>query len=242
MSFKPQKRTGFRQSIVAQSSTQQEEAGCLRVLRDGRKFRYAKAGASALGAGKLGVAAAVGADVMNEACTAVHAIGDTIFSETITSATYVENYFAGGYLQINDGTGEGYQYKILSSTAVTAGTSITLQLDEAIRVATAGTSASEFSIIHSPWRATVESTTLGCPVGVPQIAVTAAYWYWAQTGGPAIALSGASDAVGKPLYQSTSVAGALDGTDAASYYPHVAIALGTAGVSTEYKPVMLCID
>jgi hypothetical protein len=242
MSMKPLKRTGFNQSVLAQSSTQKEELGALRILRDGRKFRYAKAGASALAAGKLTVSAAVGADVMNEVCTAVHAIGDVVFSETITSATYIENYFAGGYLQVNDGTGEGHQYKILSSTAVTAGTAMILQLDEPIRVATAGTSATEFSIIHSPWQATVESTTLGCPVGVTPIVVTATYFYWAQTGGPAIALSGNTDAAGKPLYQSTTTAGALAGLDAASYYPQVAIALGTAGVSGEYKPVMLTMD
>lgn len=242
MSMKPLKRTGFNQGVFAQSATQKEELGALRILRDGRKFRYAKAGSSALAPGKLSVAAAVGADVMNEACTAVHAIGDVIFSETITSATYAENYFAGGYLQINDGTGEGYQYKIVSSSAVAAGTSITLTLDEPIRVATAGTSATEFSIIHSPWQAVVESATLGMPVGIATGIVTAAYYCWLQTGGPAIALSGNSDAVGKPLFQSTSTAGALSGADTASYYPQVAIAMGTVGVATEYKPVMLCLD
>lgn len=241
MSTKPQKRTGFKQSVFAQSSTKNEELGCLRVLRDGRKFRYAKAGASALAAGKLAVATAVGADVMNEACTAIHAIGDTTFSETITSATYAENYFAGGFLQINDGTGEGHQYKIESSSAVTAGTSIVLTLSESIRVATAGTSATEFSIIHSPWQKAVESTTLGLPLGITPIVVTAAYYYWAQTGGQACALSGNSDAVGKPLFQSTSTAGALSGADTASYYPMIAIAQDT-GVATEYKPVMLVLD
>lgn len=244
MSIKPMKRAGFNQGVFAQSATQKEELGALRILRDGRKFRYAKAGASALAAGKLAVAAAVGATVMNEACTAVHAIGDVIFTETITAGTaFAENYFAGGYLQINDGTGEGHQYKITSSSAVSAsGTSITLTLDEPIRVATAGTSASEFSIIHSPWMATVESTTLGLPVGITPIVVTAAYFYWAQTGGPALALSGNNDAVGKPLFQSTSTAGALSGADTASYYPQVAIAMGTVGVAGEYKPVLLNID
>jgi hypothetical protein len=242
MSMKPLKRTGFNQSVFSQSATQKEELGALRILRDGRKFRYAKAGASALGAGKLTVSAAIGADVMDEASTAVHAIGDTVFSETITSATYVENYFAGGYLQINDGTGEGHQYKIISSTAVTAGTSIILQLDEPIRVATAATSATMFTIVHSPWRATVESATLGCPVGITPMAVTAAYYYWAQTGGPAIALSANTDAAGMALHQSTTTAGALAGLDVGSYYPQVAVALGTAGVATDYKPVMLILE
>lgn len=245
MSSKPQKRTGWNQGVFAQSITQKEELGALRILKDGRKFRYAKAGASALAAGKLAVAAAVAADVMNEACTAIHAIGDTVFSETITSAAaaYAENYFAGGYLQINDGTGEGHQYKILSSSAVAqAGTSITLILEDPIRVATAGTSATEFSIVQSPWQAVIESATLALPVGVTPIVVTAAYYYWAQTGGPAIALSGNTDAVGKPLFQSTSTAGALSGVDTASYYPMIALAMGTAGVGGEYKPVMLQLD
>lgn len=244
MSTKPMKRAGFQQSVFAQSSTKKEEVGALRILRDGRKFRYAKAGASNLAAGKLAVAAAVNAAVMNEACTAVHAIGDVVFTETITAGVvWAENYFAGGYLHINDGTGEGHQYKIISSSAVAiAGTSITLMLDEPIRVATAGSAASEFSIIHSPWMAAVESTTLGCPVGVTPIVVTATYYYWAQTGGPSICLSGNTDAVGKPLYQSTTTAGMVAGLDAASYYPQIGIALGTAGVSGEYKPVMLSLD
>jgi hypothetical protein len=238
------KRAGFQQSVFAQSAAKKEEVGALRILRDGRKFRYAKAGSSALAAGKLAVAAAVHANVMNEACTAIHPIGEVVFTETITAGVaWTENYFAGGYLHINDGTGEGHQYKIISSSAVGAGgTSITLMLDEPIRVATAGTVASEFSIIHSPWMASVESTTLGCPVGITPIVVTAAYYYWAQTGGPTIALSLNTDAVGKPLYQSTTTAGAIAGTVAARYYPQIGIALGTAGVSGEYKPVMLTLD
>ena len=244
MSNKPQKRTGFNQGVFVQSSTQKEELGALRILRDGRKFRYAKAGASALAGGKLSIAAAVASGVMNQACTSVHAIGDTTVTETITAGVaYIENYFAGGYLHINDGTGKGRQYKITSSTAVTSsGTSITLTLEEGIRVATAATSSSEFSLIQSMWQAVVESATIGCPIGITPIVVTAAYYFWTQTGGQAIALSGAGDAVGKPLFQSTSVAGSLNGADVASYYPMIGIAMGTVGVSTEYKPVFLMLD
>lgn len=242
MSTKPFKKSGFAQPVFSQSSTKKEEVGTLRILRDGRKFRYAKAGSSALGAGKLALAAALAADVMNEACTAIHAIGDMQFAETITSATYAENYFAGGFLQVNDGTGEGHQYKIDSSTAVAAATAITLGLAEPIRVATAGTNASEFSLMHSAWMAVVESATLGFPAGITPMAITAAYYYWIQTGGMALALSGNSDAVGKPLFQSTTTAGALSGADGASYYPTIGIHLGSVGVAGEYKPVMLTLD
>lgn len=241
MSTKPFKKAGFTQPCFVQSQTKKEEIGTLRILRDGRKFRYAKAGSSALAAGKLAIAAAVAADVMNEACAAAHAIGDMQFAETITSATYAENYFAGGYLQVNDATGEGHQYKIDSSTAVAAATAITLGLAEPIRVALVA-STSEFTLVHSPWMAVVETATLGLPVGVTPHVVTAAYHYWIQTGGPALVLSGNTDAVGKPVFQGTTTAGSVNGADTGSYYPMVGIVMGTAGVASEYKPLWLTID
>jgi hypothetical protein len=241
MSTKPFKRAGFAQPVFVQSATKKEEVGTLRILKDGRGYRYAKAGGSALAAGKLALSAAVAADVMNEACANAHAIGDIQFAETITSATYAADYFAGGYLQINDATGEGHQYKIDSSTAVAAATAITLSLAETIRVALVA-ATSEFTLVHSPWMAVVESATLGNPAGITPHVVTAAYYYWIQTKGLALALSGNSDAVGKPVFQGTTTAGSVNGADTASYYPQVGIVMGTAGVSGEYKPIMLNID
>lgn len=237
---KPIKRAGFAQDIFSESSTAKETVGTIRELPDGRAFVYAKAGSSALAAGKLAVAAAIDADVMNEACASAHSVGDLQFAETITSTTVAEDYFAGGYLQINDATGEGHQYKIVSNTAVSAGTSITLTLEESIRVALTA-STSEFTIVHNPAMATVESATLGFPVGVAPMAVTASYYYWAQIRGMANVLSDDTAAVGKPLNQSTSTAGAVSGSDYASYYPQVGIRMGTAGVATEYKPSWLNI-
>lgn len=244
MSAKPLKRTGFAQPLFVQSSSKKEMVGTLRITKDGRKFRYAKAGSSALAAGKLAVAAAVAAVVQNEAAAYAHAVGDIQFAETISSATYAEDYFAGGYLQINDstgGTGEGHQYLIDSSTAVAAGTAITLSLAEAIRVAITVTTG-EFTIVHSPYMAVVESATLACPVGVTPHVVTGAYYYWLQTAGVALILTGNNDAVGKPVFQSTTTAGAVSGADVASYYPMVAIALGIVGTSTEYNPFKLMLD
>lgn len=240
MAVKPIKRTGFKQSITAQSSTQNEAIGTPRFTADGRKFVYAKAGSSALSAGYLNVSAAVAADVMNEACASAHAIGDTQVAETITSATYAEDYFAGGFLQINDGTGEGEQYPIDSSSAVAASTAITVTLNESIRTALVATT-SEFTLVHNPQMAVVESATLACAAGVAPRDVTASYFFWNQVAGPACVLSGNTDAVGMPLYQSTSTAGAVSGADNASYYPHIGTVMGTAGVSTEFKPVNLQI-
>ena len=238
---KPIKKAGFMQGIYEQSATRKEEIGTLRILKDGRKFRYSRAGSSALAVGKLCVAAAVGADVMNEACASAHAIGDTIIQETMTSGTYAEDYFAGGYFQVNDATGEGQSYKILSSSAVTASTTIIITLEDPLKVALVA-STSEYSLIHHPNMAVVQSTTAACPVGYPSIAVTGSYYFWCQTAGLVAALMVGTPAVGFPVHQSTTTAGGVSGDDYASYYPWVGIVHGTVGVSTEYKPVMVNLD
>ena len=47
------KTVGFAQGLYEVSSIQKEELGMLRIEPDGRKFRYAKAGAVALSPGKI---------------------------------------------------------------------------------------------------------------------------------------------------------------------------------------------
>lgn len=245
MGTKPLKKSGYRQGLYAISATAQEAVGTLRFEKDGRKFRYAKAGASALSAGKMGQAAACVSTVVDQATVATHYVGDTTFTETITAGTaFAENYFKEGFLHINDGTGQGLQYKIEYSSPVTAaGTSITLILSDPIKVATVITT-SLFTIVHNPWMATVESATEeNVPIGVPTVAVTAAYYYWAQTCGLANVLCAGTPAVGTMLTMG-SVAGSLAAINATLDIdqPICARTFGTVGVDTDYKPVMLLVD
>ena len=233
----PLKRAGFTQPLYAISSTAKETVGTLRITKDGRKFRYAKAGTSALAAGKANIAAAIAADVMNEATANAHSIGDLTFSETITgaAAAYPQDFFAGGYLQINDDTSEGHQYLINSSSAVAlAGTSIVLGLSDPLRVAMVA-AGSEFTIAHNPQMGVTESTTEeNLMTGVAPRVVTASYYFWNQTGGPALVLVAGTPAVGAMA----AIATPLD-IDIAQCY---GIAWGTAGIAGEYKPVFLMID
>jgi len=241
---KPIKKAGFRQGIMEISSTKKEEIGTLRILQDGRKFRYAKAGASALSAGKMAVAATIASGHVNQTSVAA-SIGDKQLTLTVTAGTAIaENQLAGGYLHINDVTGEGYQYAIESNTALAAdGTEISINLEEGIKVAL--TTSSEFTLVHSPWYGTVESDDEeSLPVGIAPVAVTAAYYYWAQTGGPAISLVNGTPAVGTMLTLGATPAGALVAinTTLDIDQPICAIAWGTVGVSGEYKPVKLMLD
>lgn len=195
MATAPMKKTGFRQGIYEISATAKEVLGTRRILRDGREFVYAKAGASALSVGKMAVAADIAAEVSNQALPAT-AIGATSLVYTASGAvTYAADYFKGGFLQINDATGEGAMYEIVGSTAVTAGTSITIVLGRPI-INTALTTSSEGSLIHHPCMATIESADEeNMPVGVSPVAVTAAYYYWAQTKGLANVLVSGTIAV-----------------------------------------------
>ena len=123
MSVGPMKRTGFQTSVHQVTTDMREMVGRLRILDDGRKFRYARAGAAALGAGKMGVAADIAADVLDKAMPTT-AIGAKSLVFTCGSATYVQDYFKGGFLQINDAAGEGYQYAIESSSAILSNVSL----------------------------------------------------------------------------------------------------------------------
>lgn len=239
---KPFKKSGFAQSLYSQSATQKEEVGTLRICQDGTFWRYAQAGASALGHAKLCQATDIAAGILDENGSVIHAIGDQMVAETITAGVaYAENYFAGGYLHINDATGEGYSYRIVGSTAVptTAATAITLSLDRGIVLATAVTT-SQFTLVPSPWRYTVETTSAThLVVGVTPIEVTALYYYWAQTHGPAIVLSADTTAIGNRVMQS-GTAGAS--TVTSGEVQCIGIAFGSTSVSGEYRPVFLTID
>lgn len=242
MSTSPMKKAGFQQGIYQISETRKEELGTLRILSDGRKFRYARAGGSALSAGKLGVSAAINAAHADEAILAAVAIGEKILDLTVTAgAAITENELRGGAFQINDGTGEGYSYTIDANSAISASeTGIKITLEEGIKVALDTTS--EFTLVHSPWNDVIESTTLAASVGIPVVAVTAAYYYWAQTGGLAVALMGATVAEGTAVIHDTGVAGAVGVMASDSVAPQVGYVHGFAGVDTEYQPVVLTID
>ena len=239
----PFKNRGWNQGLHEVSSTPKEAVGTLRITENGRKFRYARAGAAALAAGKLGVAAAINAAHADEAILAAVPIGTTQLVLTVTAgAVILENELRGGQLQINDAVGEGHAYEISSNSALAiAGTEITLTLADPIRVAL--TVASEFTLVHSPWNDVIEDTTLAKACGVPLVPVPIANYYWAQTGGLGIGLMDGAIAAGSLLQQSNAVAGAMEIYAAATVtFKPVAEVFGTAGVDTEYQPIFLHID
>ena len=142
-------------------------------------------------------APALDSDYCNKACP-IAAIGDTEITLThvATGAALPADYFRGGYLMITDSL---VQYPIVSSTAVTtSSTTIDLHLGQALMVAL--TASNEFNLVASPWKYVVISPDPACmPTGVPQVAVTKLYYFWAQTGGTAHCLIDSTPTVGAML-------------------------------------------
>lgn len=241
----PMKTGGLTQGLFETSSTRKEMIGSIYIDRIGRSFAYSRASTSALSAGKLGMAAAMAAHHVDATFSKAAAIGDTVVSLTVSAGTAIAaDALNGGFLQVNDGTGEGHQYLIESNSAISAsGTAMVLTLAEPIRVAMTATSATEVSLVHSPWYGVSETATEeNVPVGIALVAVPASYYYWAQTGGVACVLSTGSDAVATMMIPGATAGGVADMNSTLDVdQPVIGLQFGTAGVSGEYKPIVLKI-
>jgi len=204
---------GVAQTPWAESVTQNYVLGSKLRMNDGRIFRYCKAGASALVKGFMCQGPAVVTNYTEEVQTG-HGIAISLSAGNIlitTGATPDANLFAQGWLVVNKGTNISQVRKVLSSGshATIIAVTFTPALETAILV------TDECSLIQSPYMDTIVmpvTTPTNVPVGVPVIAVTAAYYYWSQTGGPAAVVvdTGETIVIGQPvgLPGTSAVAGA----------------------------------
>ena len=213
--------------------------GVAAVTADGRMYRYATAGGSNLAAGKLTVNADVDSNATNKTIAASAAIGATSVVVDV-AGTIVANAYAGGYLTINDATGEGISYLVAGNGGRTGAGEITVYLQEALEVAVT-VDVSEYTLTANPYASVVISATdqADMATGVPNVAITAAYFGWVQTGGTCSVLYDEAVTRGLALTIGTGVAGAVEALDAAGE-PQIGVAQ-MAGVDTEYQPAMLTI-
>jgi len=243
----PLKRSAWAQGLMEISASRKESIGTLRLTMDGRKFRYSRAGSTTLAAGKMTIAALPNAQTINVSVVAA-AIG--AYNVQLTSLTWAvdiaENQYQGGFLQVNDGTGEAIQYPIVSNSAfVTGDTTIDVTLGAPIKVALVASATTEVSLIPNPWYGTaISEVEESFCTGIPPVAVTANYYYWSQTGGIAIAFCHGTPAVNSMMVLSSMPPGALRVMPGTLDVDQAVVArmYATVGVSGEYKPVQLLID
>lgn len=208
----------------------------------GRVFRYALAGASNLARGKLCVAPTVVANHINLSWQTAPAIGDTTVRVTLGATAATADQYKGGQLVVQDGTGEGRSYRILSNKAADSAGTIVVTLEEAIDTAGVA-SETNVDLLANPWRGAVISVAdqADQPIGVPITAIAAGTYGFIQTGGPCAVLMDEAITNGQAVTIGSSTVGAVEALDAAGEV-QVGIMAGTAGVDTEYQNVELTLD
>ena len=249
MAFPLTVHLGYGQEKV-ETSSQKQKLGTRAVTPDGRVFYYAENSGSAITtAGQIvdGIAA-VGAHDMDLAAAATSA--NELSFTSGTSLTVTKNQYKDGYVYFNDGPGQGEVYRIKENTAVSSATGLKITVDEPDGIRTALTTSSLFGLMYSPYKDVKildgDGTMTTGPLGVTTIPVTADYFCWIQTAGPAAVLSGAvvgivGDAIG--VSQASGESGAFDLWDSSANEDSRPIghAMGIPAVDTDYAWVMLAI-
>jgi hypothetical protein len=207
----------IKQGIYDISSTAYAPVGTRFEFGDGRVFHYALNGAVALAAGKMNEGVAPSADHLKCAVAAAVSVGAVSISLILNGSTVVtQNQYAGGFLNIGNGTGSGFTtYKIRDHLAGTAGATVVFNLFDPVQVALTATGPTMYgTLTQNPWNnvviAPAGAAQAQMPVGVNLVAVTAAYYFWLQTWGPVGCLLGAGPpAISDYLMTSAATAGAL---------------------------------
>ena len=210
-------------------------------LSDGREVTLVSNGAVAFAAGKLVQDAAIVPNHQNLGTTAYvpySANGNVPASVTVTlgATAATANQYAGGFVVVNDATGEGQTLRIASHPAADASAALKLTLEESAGVAIVATT-SEVCLVSPHGKSVViqPTTVTGAQVGVTLNAIAASEYGFVVTKGLVGCL--AQGAIGVGLGISIgSVAGAVAVSAATTARLGFA---SQAGVDTEYRTVFI---
>lgn len=191
------------EKLTSVATTKHYPYGTRAVLPDGRAFRYAKAGATELAAGRVCQAAVQPAagewdmDVPISSAAYGVSIGDPDISVDLTTALSTVmpvDEFMDGILHVNDGPGEGHVYRIASHLALTSdfATAFLVRLADNDKIrSTALTTNSLIGLVKNQYKDVVGidlDVTFTNVVGVTPVQVPTTYNFWLQTFGYASVL------------------------------------------------------
>lgn len=228
--------------IFSSSSTQEHDLGAVAFDVEGNRYRYVKAGGTALVAGTLLQSAAEITNHQN-LTPAAAAIGATEITVTLGATAVTANYYAGGYVVVTVTPGQGYRYRILSHPAANGSATCVLTLEPDSAVVVALTTSSRVDLVPSPYSSVIinPTTATSTPIGVAVYPIVAGEYGWIQDGGIATLLADGAITVGTNVIASNATAGAVEpGADAADLQASIGIAM-TGIATTEYGAVRLDI-
>lgn len=222
-------------------STGQQAIGDPARTQDGRQYKYAYAGATALVAGNL---------LQSPAETTAHeglsiaaaSLGATQIVTTST-ITLTANQYAFGYVVIQVTPDIGRIYPIQSTPAVTSAVA-TINLNSALDVAL--TTSSKIALVMNPYYGVIQNPTTfsGCVSGVAVVPTPINYYGWIQTRGIGNVLQQGTLSVGNQVVASTTTAGAvtIQVAGSSSVISSIVGYAAQTGTSTQAGPVFLKID
>lgn len=219
------------------------------VYADGRRWAYGLCGDTTLIVGDLIQGKAlVSSDYTDIVIDVAASVGDTSLSLTTTTTT-AANYYDGGWIHINKGTGlqDGYSYKIKASGSHAifsnaAGHVVSLDPDDPVRVALAVND--EAGLVPNEYNGMIQApiTTLtNRVIGVAQTPITNAYYGFVQTWGMSAVNSAASQVVGENLCAVLAAAGRV-GVGADDVTHIVGICLSVPTTAGEFGSIFLTIE
>lgn len=213
--------------------------GAMGFTTDGRKFRLGvlPISGTTLAACKL-IQSNAQTSTYHLGTVSAQSVGDTTITYTVPSSTLTvtAGQFAGGFLSIVTGTGAPQQVQISGNPAATTSTTLVLQLQDPLVLATAANATAE--LYANPYSAPVVtpgSSLTGTVLGAPQIGVTVSTtiptYFWTQSGGFATVLGQGTTGIGLGG-SNGSAAGSM--AVVAATTPQLAIALeaGSDGLYT----------
>ncbi len=230
------------QDLRESSSSRLVELGKSGETIDGRKYRYAEAGGSTLAPGKMNEQSAIVANHANMV-TAAAAAGTYKVTVTLGNTAATANQYAGGYLNVNDVTGEGIAYLVKGHPAASGLATLEVTLAEPIIVALDSTSNT--TLMKNLYAANIivpsAATVGGVPTGVANVSITNAYFGWLQTSGPCSLLcANTVFTLGEEVSQGVSLV-AGSGSLKVATNPTYGHAM-QLGVDTEYQMVNLTLN
>ena len=172
-----------------------------KLLYGNTTYRYCKMAATAVTAGKCVTHAASIAHHFDLAPTADVAAGETAISvETAGDTDITLNQYAGGYLYINDGAGEGQMLRIRSNPAHdhSSDPSIVITTYDDLATALTASSSTRITLIADPLSALIvqAATTTGATMGVTVVDMAASHFGWMAVSGPQTVLTSGTLVVG----------------------------------------------
>lgn len=209
----------FGKNATDKADPYQESATALftlgtELIYGDRAYRYARMGSGGVTQGKLLQTAALHADTKDISPKTDTAIGSKTLVVTLGgtgTGDLAADFFRDGYVVVNNEAGEGFAYRIKSSTAadVSESLDVSLTLYEGLQVAVTN-AASTLDLFVNPYAGLQEAPTTetGAVVGLTSMSMTANYYGWVQTKGPAAVLSNGVLVTGDAAVRSTAVAGA----------------------------------